>query len=149
MKFSEQWLREWVNPDISTTDLAEQLTMAGLEVDAVEPVAPYFNNIAVGEVLSVEPHPDADRLRVCQVNVGGVSPLNIVCGAANVATGVPVRPAANHPLNRDRPEGCIKWYHSADDRPGLVRFRPFCRKRIAVWIENAFEVPGDPPVGKT
>jgi len=90
MKFSEQWLREWVNPDISTTDLAEQLTMAGLEVDAVEPVAPYFNNVAVGEVLSVEPHPDANRLRVCQVNVGGASPLNIVCGAANVATGVRV-----------------------------------------------------------
>jgi len=90
MKFSEQWLREWVNPDISTTDLAEQLTMAGLEVDAVEPVAPYFNNIVVGEVLSVEPHPDADRLRVCQVNAGGAAPLNIVCGAANVATGVRV-----------------------------------------------------------
>ena len=90
MKFSEQWLREWVNPDISTTDLAEQLTMAGLEVDAVEPVAPYFSNVVVGEVLSVEPHPDADRLRVCQVNVGGASPLNIVCGAANVATGVRV-----------------------------------------------------------
>ena len=90
MKFSEQWLREWVNPDISTTDLAEQLTMAGLEVDAIEPVAPYFNNIVVGEVLSVEPHPDADRLRVCQVNTGGAGPLSIVCGAANVATGVRV-----------------------------------------------------------
>ena len=54
MKFSEQWLREWVNPDISTTDLVEQLTMAGLEVEAVEPVAPFFSNVVVGEVLKVE-----------------------------------------------------------------------------------------------
>ena len=90
MKFSEQWLREWVNPDISTTDLVEQLTMAGLEVDAVEPVAPFFSNMVVGEVLSVEPHPNADRLRVCQVNTGGAQALNIVCGAANVAVGVKV-----------------------------------------------------------
>ncbi|MEJ2553830.1 MAG: phenylalanine--tRNA ligase subunit beta, partial [Gammaproteobacteria bacterium] len=90
MKFSEQWLREWVNPDISTTDLAEQLTMAGLEVDAVEPVAPYFSNVVVGEVLRVEPHPGADRLRVCQVNVGAAEALSIVCGAANVAKGVRV-----------------------------------------------------------
>ena len=59
MKFSEQWLREWVNPDISTADLVAQLTMAGLEVDAVEPVAPFFSNVVVGEVLSVEPHPAA------------------------------------------------------------------------------------------
>lgn len=90
MKFSERWLREWVNPDISTADLVAQLTMAGLEVDAVEPVAPFFNGVVVGEVLSVEPHPAADRLRVCQVNVGDTTPLGIVCGAANVAVGARV-----------------------------------------------------------
>ena len=90
MKFSEQWLREWVNPDISTTDLTQQLTMAGLEVDAVEPVAPFFSNVVVGEVLNVEPHPSADRLRVCRVNAGEPTPLNIVCGAANVAVGARV-----------------------------------------------------------
>lgn len=88
MKFSEQWLREWVNPDISTADLVAQLTMAGLEVDAVEPVAPYFSGVIVGEVTSVEAHPAADRLRVCKVNVGKATPLNIVCGATNVAVGV-------------------------------------------------------------
>ncbi len=88
MKFSEQWLREWVNPDISTADLTTQLTMAGLEVDGVEPVAPFFSDVVVGEVVSVDPHPAADRLRVCQVNVGGVESLGIVCGAANVAVGV-------------------------------------------------------------
>jgi phenylalanyl-tRNA synthetase beta chain len=90
MKFSEQWLREWVNPDISTTDLVAQLTMAGLEVDAVEPVAPFFSNVVVGEVISVEPHPAADRLRLCQVNVGDATPLSIVCGASNVAVGARV-----------------------------------------------------------
>lgn len=90
MRFSEQWLREWVNPAISTAELCDRLTMAGLEVDAVEPVAPPFDRVVVGEVLQVEPHPDAERLRVCQVSVGGSAPLTIVCGAANVAVGLKV-----------------------------------------------------------
>ena len=88
MKFSEQWLREWVNPAISTEELAHQLTMAGLEVEAVEAVAGDCSLVVVGEVLQVEPHPDADKLRVCQVNVGEAQPLNIVCGAANVHQGM-------------------------------------------------------------
>jgi len=92
MKFSEQWLREWVNPDVTTAELSHQLTMAGLEVDAIEPVAAEFNNVVVGEVVSLEQHPDADRLRVCQVNVG-TEILSIVCGAPNVAQGQKV-PAA-------------------------------------------------------
>lgn len=94
MKFSEHWLREWVNPAITTAELSHQMTMAGLEVDAVMPVAPEFKGVVVGEVLAVAPHPDAERLRVCQVNVGGGSPpLSIVCGAANVRAGLRV-PAA-------------------------------------------------------
>jgi len=93
MKFSEQWLREWVNPVISTDELAEQLTMAGLEVDAIEPVAGDFNNVVVAEVIKVEKHPDADKLRVCQVNVGEKLDLQIVCGAPNVQEGMKV-PAA-------------------------------------------------------
>jgi len=93
MKFSEQWLREWVNPSVSTEELAAQLTMAGLEVDAIEPVAGEFDHVVVGEVVSLEKHPDADKLRVCQVNVGGKEVLTIVCGAANVAKGMKV-PAA-------------------------------------------------------
>jgi len=88
MKFSEKWLREWVNPAISTEELAHQLTMAGLEVEAVEAVAGDFCQVVVGEVLQVAPHPDADKLRVCQVNVGEPAPLNIVCGAANVREGM-------------------------------------------------------------
>jgi len=88
MRFSEAWLREWVDPSVSTAELAEQLTMAGLEVDSVQPAAPEFSGVVVGEVLSVEPHPNADKLRVCQVEVGDATPLGIVCGAPNVAVGM-------------------------------------------------------------
>jgi len=90
MKFSEAWLREWVNPDISTEALADQLSMAGLEVDAIEPAAPPFNGVVVGEVLSREQHPDADKLSVCSVNIGADTPSQIVCGARNVAAGMKV-----------------------------------------------------------
>ncbi|NOY72965.1 MAG: phenylalanine--tRNA ligase subunit beta [Gammaproteobacteria bacterium] len=84
MKFNEQWLREWVNPDISQQALLEQLTMAGLEVDAVEPVAAELTGIVVGVVTQIDSHPDAERLQVCTVDVGA-EPLTIVCGAKNVA----------------------------------------------------------------
>ena len=90
MKFSENWLRTWVNPDMSSADLAHALTMAGLEVESLEPAALQFNNVVVGKVLEVKAHPDADRLNVCQVEIGAAQPLSIVCGAANVAVGVKV-----------------------------------------------------------
>lgn len=90
MKFSEQWLRDWVNPTVSTDEIVQQLTMAGLEVDSVEPAAAEFSKIVVGEVLSVAAHPDAEKLRVCQVNAGTEEALNIVCGAPNVAEGMRV-----------------------------------------------------------
>ena len=93
MKFSEQWLREWVNPDINSAALQEQLTMAGLEVDGCEPVAGTFTKVVVGEVLEVTKHPDADKLNVCMVNVGETEAVQIVCGAANVRVGLKV-PAA-------------------------------------------------------
>jgi len=84
MKFSESWLRQWVDPQISTQQLAHQITMAGLEVDSLEPVAPTLDKIVVGQVKSMEAHPDADKLRVCSVDVGKGKNLQIVCGAANV-----------------------------------------------------------------
>ncbi len=90
MKFSEAWLREWVNPDIGTEALADQLSMAGLEVGSVEPAAPPFNGVVVGEVLTREQHPDADKLSVCSVNIGTEAPSQIVCGARNVAGGMRV-----------------------------------------------------------
>ena len=83
MIFSEQWLREWVNPNLSAEMLAEQLTMAGLEVDAVTPVAGSFEGVVVAEIVSAEQHPDADKLRVCTVNAGEET-VQIVCGAPNV-----------------------------------------------------------------
>ena len=86
MKFSENWLREWVSPKLSTEELIAQLTMAGLEVDGVEPAANKFTGVVVGEVLSVEKHPDADKLNICQVSNGNEN-LQVVCGAPNVAVG--------------------------------------------------------------
>jgi len=86
VKFSENWLREWVNPQLSTEELVAQLTMAGLEVDSVEPAANKFTGVVVGEVLSLEKHPDADKLNVCQVS-NGKENFQVVCGAPNVAAG--------------------------------------------------------------
>ncbi len=87
MKFSEQWLREWVNPAIDTDTLVSQVTMAGLEVDGVEPVAKEFSGVVIGEVLKAEQHPDADKLRVCEVSDGSET-FQVVCGAPNVREGL-------------------------------------------------------------
>ncbi|CAA0211969.1 phenylalanine--tRNA ligase subunit beta [Acinetobacter baumannii] len=88
MKISENWLRTWVNPAIDSDTLSDQLTMLGLEVDELAPVAKPFTGVVVGEVLTVEQHPDADRLRVTTVNIGSGEPLQIVCGAPNVRAGM-------------------------------------------------------------
>ncbi len=90
MQFPESWLREFCNPPLSTEQLADSLTMAGLEVEELHPVAPPFSNIVVGEILDAVQHPNADRLRVCQVNVGQTAPLTIVCGAPNARAGIKV-----------------------------------------------------------
>lgn len=89
MKFSEQWLREWVNPSIDSDALVAQITMAGLEVDDVDPVAGEFSGVVIGEVISLESHPDADKLNVCQVSDGSET-FQVVCGASNVKAGVKV-----------------------------------------------------------
>ena len=89
MKFNELWLREWVNPALSTAELGAQLTMAGLEVDAVEPVAGAFSGVVVGEITAIAQHPDADKLRVCQVSNGSET-VQVVCGAANARQGLKV-----------------------------------------------------------
>ncbi|WP_168526532.1 phenylalanine--tRNA ligase subunit beta [Acinetobacter sp. A3] len=88
MKISENWLRTWVNPAIDSEKLSDQLTMLGLEVDDLSPAAKPFTGVVVGEVLTVEQHPDADRLRVTTVNIGSGEPLQIVCGAPNVRAGM-------------------------------------------------------------
>ncbi|MBU3848673.1 MAG: phenylalanine--tRNA ligase subunit beta [Candidatus Acinetobacter avistercoris] len=88
MKISENWLRTWVNPAIDSDTLSNQLTMLGLEVDELSPAAKPFTGVVVGEVLTVEQHPDADRLKVTTVNIGTGEPLQIVCGAPNVRAGM-------------------------------------------------------------
>jgi len=98
MKFSESWLREWVNPALSSDELAHQITMAGLEVDGVDPVAGEFTGVIIGEVVECGPHPDADKLQVTKISLGGYSSdkveqgelVDIVCGAKNCRKGLKV-----------------------------------------------------------
>ena len=87
MKLSENWLRTFADPDVSRDELAHRLTMCGIEVEAIEPVAPPFGRVVVAKVLSITKHPDADRLNVCRVDAGLPEPLQIVCGAPNVFEG--------------------------------------------------------------
>jgi len=145
MKFSEKWLREWVNPPVSTQELAEQLTMAGLEVDAIEPVAGEFTKVVVGEVIKLEKHPDADKLRVCQVNVGEKENLQIVCGASNVSVGMKV-PAAL--IGAKLPDG-LKIKKSK--LRGVESHGMLCSTAeidLAESAEGLMPLPGDAPVGK-
>ncbi|PID46263.1 MAG: phenylalanine--tRNA ligase subunit beta [Proteobacteria bacterium] len=88
MKVSEMWLREWVNPDVDAAEIGSQLTMAGVELDSIEPVANDFTNVVVGKILSAEKHPGADKLQVCSVDCGETEPLQIVCGAPNARAGL-------------------------------------------------------------
>jgi len=145
MKFSEQWLREWVNPPLSRAELAEQLTMAGLEVDAVVPVAAAFSGVVVGHVLKVIPHQQADRLRVCEVDVGGHSPLVIVCGASNVAAGMRVPTAV---VGAELPNDLT--IKRAKLR-GVESHGMLCSARelgLAETAEGLMALPADAPVGE-
>ncbi|MEJ2141829.1 MAG: phenylalanine--tRNA ligase subunit beta [Gammaproteobacteria bacterium] len=144
MKFSEAWLREWVNPKVTTDELSHQLTMAGLEVDAVEPVAGEFSKVVVGEVIKVEKHPDADKLNVCEVNVGDKEALQIVCGAANVREGLKV-PAA---LVGAKLPGDFKIKKSK--LRGVPSHGMLCSEKelgLAESAEGLMELPVDAPVG--
>ncbi|MDO9365575.1 MAG: phenylalanine--tRNA ligase subunit beta [Methylotenera sp.] len=93
MQFSENWLRSLVDTDLDSQALSHALTMAGLEVEGMQPVAAAFSKVVVAKIISAEKHPDADRLQVCQVDVGLAEPLQIVCGAANARAGL-VAPCA-------------------------------------------------------
>ena len=90
MQFPESWLRAFCNPSLTSQQLADTLTMAGLEVEELRPFAPAFTGVVVGQILSADQHPNADRLRVCQVDVGQGAPLNIVCGAPNARAGIKI-----------------------------------------------------------
>ncbi|MCD6060238.1 MAG: phenylalanyl-tRNA synthetase [Moraxellaceae bacterium] len=143
MQFSEKWLREWINPALGTEALGHQLTMAGLEVDDIAPVAASFANVVVGEVLEVVPHPDADKLRVTKVGIGSET-LQIVCGAANVRAGLRV-PVAT--IGAELPGGLrIK---QAKLR-GVESFGMLCSASELGMVDKAdglMELPADAPVG--
>jgi phenylalanyl-tRNA synthetase beta chain len=144
MKFSEQWLRTWVNPLLSTQELVEQLTMAGLEMESVEPVATPFDKVVIGEVLSVEDHPDAKKLHVCQVNVGQAEPLTIVCGAKNVEAGMRVPTAL---IGAQLSDMTIK----ETKLRGVASYGMLCSAQELGLAENSeglLALPKDAPVGK-
>jgi len=144
MQISEAWLREYVNPPIGTEELVEQLTMAGLEVDSVEPASAIFSGVVVGEVLSMQQHPDADRLKVCQVSVGGAEPLQIVCGANNVRIGMKI-PAA---LSGAELPGNFKIKKSK--LRGVESFGMLCSAKelgMALDADGLLDLPEDAPVG--
>ena len=144
MQFPESWLRNLVNPALDTAQLSHVLTMAGLEVEASTPAAPPFNNVVVAEILSAEKHPDADRLRVCQVDVGEASPITIVCGAPNAAAGLKV-PCA-------RPGAILPGFEIKIAKiRGVESFGMLCSTR-ELGLEGAadglMELPDDAPVGE-
>jgi phenylalanyl-tRNA synthetase beta chain len=144
MQISETWLRTYVNPEINTDELVAQLTMAGLEVDSVEPAAAVFSGVVVGEVLAMEKHPDADKLRVCQVNVGEAEPLQIVCGAANVRVGLKI-PAAL--IGAVLPED---FKIKKSKLRGVESFGMLCSEKelgLAADANGLMELPNDAPVG--
>ena len=145
MKFSESWLREWVNPNISSDELSEQLTMAGLEVDGVEAVAGDFSGVVIGQVVECDQHPNADKLRVTKVDIGQNELLNIVCGASNCRKGLTVACAVvgavlpgdfkikSAKLRGEPSEGMLCSYSElgiSDDHSGII------------------ELPSDAPIGE-
>ncbi len=148
MKFSESWLREWVNPANTSDELAHQITMAGLEVDAVDPVAGEFTGIVVGEVVECGQHPDADKLQVTKVNVGDASTdgelLDIVCGAANCRLGLKVAVAmvgAVLPGNFKIKKAKLR---------GQPSFGMLCSESemgLAESSDGIIELPTDAPIG--
>ncbi|MDI9853441.1 phenylalanine--tRNA ligase subunit beta [Comamonas sp. 17RB] len=150
MQFPESWLREYCNPNLTTQQLADTLTMAGLEVEELDPVAPPFAGIVVGEIKEAVQHPDADRLRICQVDVGGPELLNIVCGAPNARVGIRI-PCAT--VGAELPPG-------EDGKPfkikigklrGVQSFGMLCSAKELGIDEDAsglLEFPSDAPLGQ-
>ena len=145
MKFSENWVREWVNPSISTEQLCDQITMLGLEVDGVEKVAGDFTSVVVGEVVECAQHPDADKLRVTKVNVGGDRLLDIVCGAPNCRQGLKVACATEGAVL----PGDFKIKKTKlRGQPSEGMLCSFSELGIDVDADGIIELPLDAPVGK-
>ncbi len=150
MQFSENWLRTMANPTLTSDELSHLLTMAGLEVEDVDPVAPPFNHVVVAQVMQVEKHPNADRLNVCQVDAGTGTLLNIVCGAPNVRAGLKVACAmagAKLPPGGDGKPFEIK----VGKLRGVESQGMLCSARELKLSEESaglLELPEDAPVGQ-
>ncbi len=144
MQFSEHWLREFVDPPLTSAELAHSLTMAGLEVEALANVAPAFSGVVVAQVLSVDKHPDADKLKLCRVDAGQGETLQIVCGAPNVAPGMKVPCAL---VGAELPGVKIK----AARVRGVESFGMLCSARELGFSEDhsgLLALAGDAPVGE-
>jgi phenylalanyl-tRNA synthetase beta chain len=149
MQFPESWLRAFCNPPISTQQLADTLTMAGLEVEDIRPVAPPFTGVVVGEIKSCEQHPNADRLRVCQVDVGQGALLNIVCGAPNARAGIKV-PCAQVGAELPPGEDGAPFKIKLGKLRGVESQGMLCSARELHLSEDhggLLELPADAPVG--
>ena len=150
MQFPESWLREFCNPPLDTQALADLLTMAGLEVEDTRPVAPPFSGIVVGEIKDAQPHPNADRLRVCQVDVGAAQLLSIVCGAPNARAGIRVPCAL---VGAELPPGDDgKPFHIKTGKlRGVESHGMLCSARELKLSEDhagLLELPADAPLGQ-
>jgi phenylalanyl-tRNA synthetase beta chain len=154
MQFPESWLREFCNPPVTATELADLLTMAGLEVEEMRPVAPAFSKIVVAEILEATQHPNADRLRVCQVNAGVHSPngpLQIVCGAPNARAGIRIPLALVGAELPPAEEGGAPFAIKVGKLRGVESFGMLCSARELKLNEDhggLLELPADAPVGQ-
>jgi len=149
MQFPESWLREFCNPPLATQALADLLTMSGMEVEDLHPVAPAFSGVVVAEILSAEPHPQADRLRVCQVSIGDGEPLQIVCGAPNARAGLKA-PLAVVGAELPAGEGGKPFRIGIGKLRGVESRGMLCSARelkIADDHGGLLELAGDAPVG--
>ncbi|OYW90886.1 MAG: phenylalanine--tRNA ligase subunit beta, partial [Alishewanella sp. 32-51-5] len=145
MKFSESWLREWVNPALDSTALSEQLSMAGLEVDGMDKVAGDFHGVVVGEVVECGKHPEADKLQVTKVNIGGAELLDIVCGAKNCRLGLKVAVAtvgAVLPGNFEIKKAKLRG------QPSHGMLCSFSELGMADDSDGIIELPADAPIGQ-
>ena len=145
MKFSKSWVDEWIQANLTADKMAEQITMAGLEVDGVEPVAGLFSNVVVGEVVECAQHPDADKLRVTKVNVGATELLDVVCGAPNCRQGLRVAVAqvgAKLPGDFEIKKAKLRG------QPSHGMLCSYSELGIPVEADGIIELPQDAPVGK-
>lgn len=150
MKLSEKWLREWVNPQLTTTKITELLTMSGLELEGLTPAATPFTEVVIGKIMAIQAHPNAEKLSICEINVGKNAPLRVVTGATNVTQGkvVPVAQVGAH----------LSAIHQENEKlastelRGEKSFGMLCSKQelgLGTDSEGIWILPDDAPMGES